>query len=65
VSPSLDWIVVGGGIHGVHLAVRLVVEGRVPPGRLVIVDPAPTLLHRWHTCTGNTGISPDDTRPCT
>ncbi len=57
VPNSLDWVIVGGGIHGVHLAVRLLVEGRVAPDRLVIVDPAPTLLHRWHTCTGNTGMS--------
>ncbi len=57
MNASLDWIIVGGGIHGVHLAVRLMVQGQVPPERLVIVDPAPTLLDRWRTCTGNTGMS--------
>jgi len=53
----LDWVIVGGGPHGVHLAVRLIAEGRVPPSRLRIVDPGPRLLHTWRRCTSNTGMT--------
>ena len=37
---ELDWLIVGGGIHGVHLAVKLLAEGGVSASRLRIVDPA-------------------------
>lgn len=33
-AEELDWLIVGGGIHGVHLAVRLIAEGNVAPERL-------------------------------
>jgi len=52
----LEWVIVGGGIHGVHLAVRLIASGRVASGQLVIVDPGPRLLDTWRRCTGNTGM---------
>ena len=42
----LDWIVVGGGIHGVHLAVRLLTDAGVSRDRLRIVDPGERLLAR-------------------
>lgn len=56
VPKALDWVIVGGGIHGVHLAVRLIGEAGVAPGRLRIVDPGPTLLHSWRRCSSNTGM---------
>ena len=34
-----DWLIVGGGIHGVHIAARLLGEAGVEPDRLRIVDP--------------------------
>lgn len=34
---NLDWLIVGGGIHGVHLAARLVDQAGVSPRPL-----------RWH-----------------
>lgn len=52
----LDWLIVGGGIHGVHIASRLVRHG-VPVESLRIVDPAPRLLHQWHRCTEVTGMA--------
>lgn len=55
-DPQFDWIIVGGGIHGVHLAVRLLAEAGVERGRLRIVDPAPRLLESWRRCTTNTGM---------
>jgi cation diffusion facilitator CzcD-associated flavoprotein CzcO len=55
-DEALEHVIIGGGICGVHLAVRLLAEAGVAPRRLVIVDPAPALLHRWDTCTANTGM---------
>jgi cation diffusion facilitator CzcD-associated flavoprotein CzcO len=53
---DLDWLIVGGGVHGVHLAARLLGEADVPADRLRIVDPAVRLLDRWKTCTALTGM---------
>jgi hypothetical protein len=41
---SLEWRVIGGGIHGVHIAARLLGDANVSPERLRIVDPN----LRWH-----------------
>ena len=51
-----DWVIVGGGIHGVHLAVRLIGEAGVPRERLRIVDEHAHLLERWRDCTATTGM---------
>ncbi|MEM8962247.1 MAG: FAD/NAD(P)-binding protein [Acidobacteriota bacterium] len=53
---NLDWLVIGGGIHGVHIAARLVGEGHADPERLRLLDPADTLLARWRACTAVTGM---------
>lgn len=56
-SPKeLGWTIVGGGIHGVHLALRLLSEAAVPREKLRIVDPCERLLARWRTCTAVTGM---------
>ncbi len=52
----LDWLIVGGGIHGVHMASRLVRRGVRSEG-IRIVDPAPRLLHQWHRCVEATGMT--------
>ena len=54
-THDLDWLIVGGGIHGVHIAIRLLSEG-VERNRLRIIDPADRLLDRWKTCTNVTGM---------
>jgi hypothetical protein len=53
----LDWLIIGGGIHGVHVAARLLGEGGVDPDALRIVDPADALLARWRACTSTTGMT--------
>ena len=53
---SQEWLIVGGGIHGVHLAARLIAEAGVPRDRVTIADPAEKLLSRWHSCTDVTGM---------
>ena len=54
---ALDWLIVGGGIHGVHLAVRLLHAGAANPDRLRIVDPAPRLLERFWSGAAVTGMT--------
>jgi cation diffusion facilitator CzcD-associated flavoprotein CzcO len=57
VQAMLDWLIIGGGIHGTHLALVLTQRAGVDPERLRILDPHPSLLARWHTCTANTGMT--------
>ena len=54
---DLDWLIVGGGVHGVHIATRLITDADVPVDAIRIVDPGPRLLERWHDCTATTGMS--------
>ena len=54
---TLDWLVIGGGIHGVHIAASLIGEGKVDPGGIRILDPGQRLLERWRTCTETTGMT--------
>lgn len=54
---SLEWLIIGGGIHGVHIAARLIGEAEVEPERLRIVDPGERLLTRWRACTSATGMT--------
>jgi len=53
----LDWLVIGGGIHGVHIAARLLGDAGVSSDRLRIVDPGERLLDRWRDCTTTTGMN--------
>lgn len=57
---TLDWAIVGGGIHGVHVAAKLVQGAGLAPKRLRIADPEPHLLARWKSCAAATGM--DDLR---
>lgn len=52
----VPWLIVGGGPHGVHVAVSLLNAG-VPPQDLQIVDPHAELLEHWTTCTRRTGMT--------
>jgi len=54
---NVDWLIIGGGIHGVHIAARLLGEAEVEPEGLFIVDPGERLLERWRTCTETTGMT--------
>ena len=55
-SKYLDWLIVGGGTHGVHIAARLL-SGKVNcKPRIGIIDPWPSLLYRWNQCTAATGM---------
>lgn len=56
-SRRVTWAVVGGGLHGVHVAARLVGEGLVTADELRIIDPGERLLARWRQCTSATGMA--------
>jgi cation diffusion facilitator CzcD-associated flavoprotein CzcO len=51
----LEWLIVGGGIHGVHHALMLRMRG-VPADALRIVDPHAVPLARWRSTTQVTGM---------
>ncbi len=53
----LDWLIVGGGIHGTHLALYLTQRRRVPLDRLRIVDPHLEALALWEHHTANVGMT--------
>ena len=53
---ALSWLIVGGGVHGVHIATRLIGDGGVTSEQIRILDPANTLLARWRSCTSTTGM---------
>ena len=53
----LDWLVIGGGVHGVHIAASLIGQGKVDSKAIRIVDPGKRLLERWRTCAQTTGMT--------
>ncbi len=52
----LDWLVIGGGIHGTYLSLALTLGGRVARDRLRVLDPHEAPLARWNACTENVGM---------
>lgn len=52
----LDWLIVGGGIHGVHLALVLRERCKIAADRIRIIDPHDHLLARWDSCTTACGM---------
>jgi cation diffusion facilitator CzcD-associated flavoprotein CzcO len=52
----LDWLIIGGGIHGVSLAFHLIQRQRIAHDRIRILDPHDHLLARWESVTTNTGM---------
>ncbi|MEM6644648.1 MAG: FAD/NAD(P)-binding protein, partial [Bacteroidota bacterium] len=52
----LDWLVVGGGVHGTHISHVLTQQLGVPRHRLRVVDPHPASLHLWAQRTATVGM---------
>ncbi|MEM7134046.1 MAG: SidA/IucD/PvdA family monooxygenase [Chloroflexota bacterium] len=52
----LDWLILGGGIHGTHIAHVLTTTGTVAPNQIRVLDPAGEPLARWNHLTRNTGM---------
>lgn len=55
MTPELDWLILGGGIHGTLLACFLSTAG-VPRERLAVLDPHAEPLAVWHRCSHNVGM---------
>ena len=56
-DESIEWLIVGGGIHGVHIAARLLGETDLSPVNLRILDPGKQLLDRWNQSTARVGMT--------
>lgn len=52
----LQMLIIGGGIHGVHLAHRLLHQTALTHDDIRILDPHQELLHEWWRCTQNCGM---------
>lgn len=55
-TTMLDWLIVGGGVHGTHLSNVLRHQCGVPRDRLAVLDPFDEPMARWRHCTNNTGM---------
>ena len=52
----LDWLIIGGGIHGTAISHALMVRAGVPRDRLGVLDPYDKPLTRWTALAVNTGM---------
>lgn len=50
----LDWLIVGGGIHGTYLSNHLLKSGRASADKLMVLDPHDAPLALWKRRTTNT-----------
>jgi len=53
----LEWLIIGGGVHGTHLSHALTTRVGVPRSSIRVLDPHDAPMQRWHTCTQNTGMA--------
>lgn len=53
----LEWLIIGGGIHGAHLAHALIHRKKWRADAIRILDPHPALLHVWCRQTASTGMT--------
>jgi len=52
----LQMLIIGGGIHGTHLAHCLLQQTPLTRDDIRILDPHEELLHEWRRCTRNCGM---------
>lgn len=52
----LEMLIIGGGIHGVHLAHSLLQQTHMTHNDIRILDPHKELLHEWRRCVRNCGM---------
>lgn len=56
MTTPLDWLIVGGGVHGTHLSHVLVNRAGVAPDRVRVLDPQEHPLETFWRVTGATGM---------
>ncbi|GAB4125845.1 MAG: FAD/NAD(P)-binding protein [Roseiflexaceae bacterium] len=54
---DLEWLIIGGGIHGTHLALALVCGAGVEHDQIRVLDPQPQPIARWKECVANCGMT--------
>jgi len=54
---ALDWLIIGGGVHGTHLSHMLVNQAGVSASRIRVVDPHERPLAAFWQATAATGMS--------
>ncbi|MCS6924837.1 MAG: FAD/NAD(P)-binding protein [Candidatus Binatia bacterium] len=57
VSPMLEWLIIGGGIHGTYLSLVLTTRAGIPRDRVRVLDPHPQPLACWSARAVNTGMT--------
>lgn len=59
----IEWLIVGGGIHGTHLSLALTRRAGVPAAKVRVLDPHARPLAAWDRCVDSVGMpflrSPD------
>jgi len=62
-SPHLEWLILGGGIHGTHLSLALIGRAGVSPAAVRVLDPYERPLAAWERRAESVGLpflrSPD------
>lgn len=53
----LDWLLIGGGVHGTHLSLALTARLGWPRDRVRVLDPHAEPLARWTQQTANAGMA--------
>ena len=53
----LEWLIIGGGPHGIHIAAALLAKAGVPPATLRILDPQAALMGAWNRRAQAVGMS--------
>lgn len=52
----LEWLIIGGGVHGTYLSSMLASRLGTDADRIRVLDPEPEPLARWYRCAHNTGM---------
>jgi uncharacterized NAD(P)/FAD-binding protein YdhS len=55
-GPLLEWVIVGGGVHGTYLSHVLVASGHAPAERIRVVDPEEAAVSAFFRMTEATGM---------
>lgn len=57
MSAMLDWLIIGGGVHGTHLSLHFTQALGVPRDRVRVLDPHAEPLARWDACARASGMA--------
>lgn len=52
----LDWLIIGGGVCGTHIALSLTLRGGVSRHRIRVLDPHERLMQQWTTRSTRVGM---------